>query len=487
MTRNVGLVHFNEFDEKFFSTVSKNIHISLFSSSALFHCDHIKRAYVINCINKYFPGCLVFNVDALNYVSPSILIENVTGPTGVGLSSVDILEGFPYHRYLCQSMRLEAIEGYSITDRLFLIKYQIIEMVKIISMTKLEVLIFGGIPHSLADGILSEVADLLRIPVYYLQDYSVTSGRSMLYNKAFQVMRCDSRTMSNNDIFSLKCASDRLSTALANAIADCYYMPPTNVGMASNPWNKIYTNENLLIKTLGDIDACAEDLNSTRLEYLRFWFTNCISLDSIDLSQRHLAVFYLNLEPEAATNPGFPNRLFPLLQMIKVVRDKLPVDRWTLILKEHPAYFTPEIMNSCSPYNTNRSVFFRECVVALEDTLLLSPDVSTNELLRKSSLSIVPTGTVTGESLALGVPVAGIGYNPFSTSPGFIHIDELSESSIGLAAKQLQSISYSVLARHLISASWPGSPNSFLNPWGLSEGTNNIQLASTVTEISKMG
>lgn len=484
--RNVGLVHFNEFDEEFFAKISKYVNVSIFSSSALFNFDYIKKDNVRSCINSYFPGCMVFNVDALNYISPSILIKNFSGAAAEDVSSVNILERFPYHRYLCQSVRLEAIEKYSVTDRLFLIRFQIMEIIKIIRLTQIEVLIFGGIPHSLADSIFSEVADLLRIPVYYLQDYSVTSGRSILYNKAFQIMRYDSRTMSDDDNQSLEFATDRLSTALAKAKSDCFYMPPTNVGMASDPWNKIYTKDKPLIKTIVDIDSCADNLDPARQEYLRFWISNCKSLDGIDLNKRRLAVFYLNLEPEAATNPGFPNRLFPLLQMIKVVRDKLPVDRWTLILKEHPAYFTPNVMNSSSPYHINRSVFFRECISAIEETFLVSPDITTNELLRKSSLSVVPTGTVTGESLALGVPVAGIEYNPFSTSPGFIQIDQLSESSIGLAAKELESISYSTLARNLISASWPGSPNSFLNPWGLTEGTNNIQLASTVTEIARI-
>lgn len=148
--------------------------------------------------------------------------------------------------------------------------------------------------------------------------------------------------------------------------------------------------------------------NKREKENLKKCMERCVS--RINMDEDRFIYFPLHYQPEQTTAPlggDFCDQIYLLREISKA----LPA-RCKLIVKEHPSQFSPMLFG-----NFGRYPGFWEEVTSLENVVLVSLDISSRELIRKSIAVITVAGTAGWEAIVSDKPCIFFGYPWYSRFP----------------------------------------------------------------------
>jgi len=380
-------------------------------------------------------GVSVFNVDSLNFQSPRDL--------SAGTRSLD-------SRYLWQLMLMsQRFPG-----------YRRLEMQEIVSKCRdiysacvddillrlgIDVLCFGGVPHSMADYLLLLAAKSLHIQIRISQDYPLFPGGSVFYDENLVPLENQVAYASSYAEGYYNFCKHSIRLVQQNFVKSGIFIPyRTNHGLGK--WDAVYSAE-----TKCDIKSPAGE------EYKRFWNSKA----SRNLNRRFVPVF-LHAEPEAMTNPAFPMALYPQIESIAALRKSLDSDV-SILVKEHPSMFDAYPDEDVRYLESNRPPSFFRQLDATDHVSLLNSEITVRECIDNSEFVFCACGSVSIQAILSRKAVVGVAFNPINRHPGFIDIQGISCSRLIEAQTLLSAMSDDQLVESLAILSCPGSANGTFN------------------------
>jgi hypothetical protein len=154
------------------------------------------------------------------------------------------------------------------------------------------------------------------------------------------------------------------------------------------------------------------------IEKYRFWYLEKHSLKNLD-GCKQLIFFPLHVQPEGTFTLNAPF-LTNQLEVINHISKSIPIN-YTLLIKEHP------VMNTRGYRDLS---FYRE-ISRLPNVKLVSTNMPSNEIIKKSDLVVTITGTAGLEAAFYGKPsivLANVMFEDIKSVSKIKHIDNLSKT-----------------------------------------------------------
>lgn len=408
---------------------------------------------VRKCLSE--SGVSVFNVDGLNYQPPRDL--------SVGTRSLDssyiwqlmlMSQRLPHYRQLeMQELVSRFRDIYSACVDDILVRHGI------------ELLCFGGVPHSVADYLLLLAAKSIHIQIIISQDFPLFPGGSLFYDENLIPLKNQiNYTVDHNKDYYDFCKRS-IYDVQQNFVKSGKFIPFNTIHKLDK-WTTLYSAE-----TEYGIKSSAGE------KYKKFWNSKA----TCNLARRFVPVF-LHAEPEGFTNPAFPMALYPQIESIAALRNFLDSDI-SICVKEHPAMFDayPDEDVRCLEFNRPPS-FFRQLDVT-SHVNLLSSEITVRECIDYCEFVFCACGSVSVQAIFSRKAVVGVAFNPINRHPGFIDIQGISPSRLIEAQNLLSAMSDDQLVESLAILSCPGSANGafnmFIQP---NELTNSMLYAMSLSQ-----
>lgn len=400
-------------------------------------------------------GIDIINIDAMN----EVVIEEASG------MDRNIPDRYIW-QLLLQSQRLERYHSTSIIDRVVVIRDIYAGCVELLKRRDIDILLLGGLPHSLADCILLIAASELGVMTRIFQDFPAYPGGCVAYDKDLNPLRYiqPGRGAMQRSYyrFLLETMLD-IQNNLETTKAMRFFQPDLDKG---EKWAGVYASSS---NVKSDID------NEDGHDYRPLWK----SLSATTKYTKYIGVF-LHAEPEAFTNPAFPLRLYPQIESIIRLREVVDQDI-QLIVREHPAMFDAYPREASRYLDEQRSAQFIKRLERLQGVAFCDPDLDTYRFISSSEAVFCACGSASIETLLLRKPLIGIPFNPLSNHCGFIRLEEVAKDKIIHAVKMLNSMEDKILAESLIRYAMPGSPNGRYNMfYRPDEEKNSLMFTETV-------
>lgn len=470
---NTFLAHFFLVDEHFLSSLAGRG----YELKALSIPSFAKSNNSLEAVHRFYPNCFIFDIAEWLGVSTNTFI-----PTA------EFLDATTKYSLLHQSLRMHVFDKLNFYERS--IKIDLISRLAVyfLQSQKIELVVFGGCPHSVADSCLMAAAKYLKIKVFFLQDKPIAPYSSFVYNSDYQLIDASSISQNRKDLDKLthKILSEYQKTG--SLFLDTKQKDDTT------PWKKIYQKDSETIgQKLEKLTSSEEDslLLKEANEYLRKWNSiACSDVNSVATDNKAVSL-YLHVEPEAAVNPfAGPDNIFQI-HTIRKLREK--VDKSIpLFIKEHPAMFLCSYKRK-NVYSEYRPDSMLEEVFKLPNTYLIHTDFNSDHLMNLTACGATLSGSVLHEYVLQKKPVlthqshhAFFSEGSYDMSSNLtINYDLLDDWQNKLKTKnELE------LIRSWLQPSVPGSPNANLNMFrGLESEKekieNSLSLGNTIHQVSQ--
>jgi hypothetical protein len=476
--RNAFILHFCWIDVDFLASLScLGINVAAISvpSFAIGDLDH-------KSIYGSHPDCQLFDVAGWmqSDITSSEVIQNLfTSDSGLIRSALYF-----------QSLRLSHLSQLDAAERYIYIDVLLDRVYSFLTTHNIDLVCFGGIPHSLVDCAILYVAKRMGILSFILQDKPIAPQRCFAYDNElrlidytpdWEVEGCLRRlAMKICDTYT-----ERKSFFIQNSNRQSPYIDIYNIGSARAA-SSLSQQLNRLIEEEPD-----NEFLKLSLTYFNAWVSNSLSIDDSYKLCTHQVIFYLHIEPESTVNPSAGIHHPYQITLIKQLRKVLSSDI-RLLIREHPLMFTEKFREGVG-FNASRPEMLLKTLVSLPNTFLLHPDCDSELLLENAAAAATLSGSVMYEYTMKRKPVI-VHHSCQSCYSEVVHL----WSQYGLIDSQmivswtamLESMQDVAIAEEWLSNSLPGSPNAHLNMfYGINKGqemrVNSIRLAKTISSLAR--
>jgi hypothetical protein len=287
--------------------------------------------------------------------------------------------------------------------------------------------ILGNVPHTPHDYTIYYICKLLRINIIIFQPFNNPFSEIKRYllmsdfdwgNRFLnEITNDDSLPEDLEKIFSLYDESKQLSISKQIIIQEksnfLKKLLTINLIKANRILSKILFRFTLLYKIIVE----------------RTYLFRLSNLTSEKIDEDNYVFFPLHFQPEATTIP-VGNQFLDQLEIIRILSLNLPVG-CTLLVKEHPAYWTRKILGHLSEYIPIKDVrpfrFYKE-LLKISNVRLVNHNLDSHKLLHDSKGVVTVSGTIALEAALNGRPVLMFGdhyYNQLINVTKFKNLDDI--------------------------------------------------------------
>ena len=464
----IGLVHFYTLGSTFIQKLDQAQLFIQFASVPHFAQDTVD----FDCLNLYNKDVFLFDIASWNQYDP---VFSLYDP-----SRENLLNDRERLQLIIQSERLDHLAELSIADRFHLLSVIINKSISLLETRPIDVLFFGGTPHSFADCALYYVARSLGIPVYTFQDVPGFFPNSFYHN-------------SNHS-----CKSSGMEIALHERVEDLlklFMRQEKSIFVdrnqaRSDPWKDSYTRVTTGRSSTRDLlQEYVLNHPNARLgiDYLDYW-DDLSSRKPIDTSAEKKLLLFLHVDPECSVNPSSGLEIMTHLRFLQLVNRVLPSE-WSVFIKEHPSMFMAAWQRGERGYTLGRSSIFRSYLESVERFGYISAEMNARDAISIADCTATIRGTASTESILARKPCLATSSSPVNGLPGMINIEAITDfnSSFQIASEQLLvsnidnfSLLHSIL-QNTVPASANGSKN-LLSSIDSNESINNQILLSHVLQ-----
>lgn len=286
-----------------------------------------------------------------------------------------------------------------------------------------ELMIVGGIPHSVYNYIAYDIANFLGIKVI-LFDGTLIYGRTFMMNDLRLGSPKLRATIEKNK--GRKVSLDELSSDVR-----AYYGVNNKAVADSTPSyvkvdRKKYTSLNLAFLKLKIIWEAVRDFSiftKAIVYFYKFFKRNIIkeyrSVQTLPYFSKPFVYMALNYQPECTTSPQ-GDVFADLILAIETLSAALP-EGWFIYAKEHPTQWLTKGIN----FSSYRYQGYYNRITKIKNVKLLPIETSNYELLDKSKAVASVTGTAAWEAVLREKPAIIFGYPWYQNCPMLLHVDSV--------------------------------------------------------------
>ena len=457
---NISLVHIFSISSQSLGELSSNgLHVVSVSLPAFVQ----QESMTYMAAQKSVP--VLFNVDDFNY-------NNIKVPYLLRLKYQ--LPGEFIWQLLLQSERLSGYNEFSLSDKVVRFRDIFAFFCHMIDDLSIDAVVYGGLPHSVADYIYLLAARHLGLNVCILQDLPMFPGSAVPYDSYFALLNNSfALDLPVSGVYSIECHANWLRAKCRQVLYEFkstgrfkFYQP----NIQSNEWSSVYSgSKSDLVSHAGS-------------DYFDRWL-GCAKVHDISQVGELCISMFLHAEPEGFTNPGLPTCIYPQIEFIKLLSERSDANV-RILIKEHPLMFSSYPQANPEYIQMVRSETMLKTMQEIPKVSLVNPAVDSNKLIEKSFAIATPSGSVSYQALFLRKPVIGTRLSGVSLMPGFVNIDEFSMDSLVREREILEAIGDEVLLTELISPVLPGSPNGAYNMFFTpQEPANSLALAISIVHL----
>ena len=289
-----------------------------------------------------------------------------------------------------QSLRLGNLKGLGDYERYLFIDKIIDKAYSFLITNEIDLICFGGIPHSVVDTAINFIGAELKIPIIILQDKPIAPLRCFVYDHRLSAVKIEDGWKSKQE---LKETAKEIMTYYRKH--GTYFIQKNN---RESPYMDVYrtakpTSENTILdklkNSINDNKSKYEYWNKA-LRYYEFWCKNSLNTgEEINLDRG--VVYYMHIEPESTVNPSaglnHPFQITLIKDLRRRLDSKLPLNR------EHPLMFTEKYKEG-EGFDSGRPERLIETIKALPNTYLLHPETNSSELITRALAGATLSGSI---------------------------------------------------------------------------------------------
>jgi len=355
---------------------------------------------------------------------------------------------------------------------------------------KLEVIIFGNIPHDTCSYLIYELAHLLNIKTIIIED-TVVSDRLLTYNDFWAGNKDLQDELHNNQNrkFFLGDLSNDIQNYYRLQIDPSRNVAPVYIKIQKNR----HSGFNLFLRKLKRLKNSIKEGTILKFlaQYIGKQFKTNLKKEYHDIQinpdfNKKFVYVPLHVQPERSTSPQGDIFVDQIL-MLEILSASLPSD-WIVYVKEHPSQWPRRRLS----FSSARYQGYYKKLVQIKNVYLVPIETDNYALINKSQTVATVAGTAAWEAILKSKPAIIFGYPWYRDCPVLFRVDDtgscrnaLQKIANGLTIDQQKILNY---LKCLDNVSFHGciSPDLEQNSTITKKESRNNIIEKIISEIKKL-